>query len=791
MDKTNPVELQTAARSRVRWVVFGALTLVCVILLIILQSMLTDVTPYLFLLLVLASALVAWSRSSVSPRQLQAAGFNQISFARPIIGLVRASRELVMSLLTLAAIGCMIISNLLFQQEQMGSLDLTMPTLWLLVGGILFVGALRLNPRSEALIRIEALARPVTERMNIPVFVAGVFTLFLLSESNGKFLKLDFFNEVSTNVQFVLLVVGVVLMALGLGGVTWPRRMPRLHTRDWALALGLMALGLGLRFWQLESSARFLIDEESFITAQYEVRGSPNIALLSPFSSIAAFPYVFPYWEVKSVDLFGKNFTGLRGADVILGGLTVAALYFLARTLFNRQVAFMAALLLATFPPHLQFSRIAIAEISSPFFATMGFAFLGRALKSGRRMDYAIGGAFIGLTHYFHEGGRLLFTPVAIAWVVGAVIFAPGLSLNNRMKSFRRLLVALVALVIVAAPIYYTLIGIGRPLFARMVDNNSGLNGTYWSAISQGDNLHNHLQYHLGPSFLMYISQTDDTFFYSGNTALLLSAIVPIFFLGLFYLINRWRTPGPMLLLIWVLTTSLGNSIMVDSVGSPRYVMVFPALMLVVALGIRAVVSLLWPPRFPVIAVWTQVKLGAGKIRQMALQWPPRFPDSHATLMMLVITAVVAVAQTHYYFNVHLPVYNEIFRREKANPDGYDAALRSLQLPHGTDIYMFSVPLVNQIEAKGMLSLTRLDLFVYTYHSLQLTPDFIRNMPCDRDFVFFIRPNDRYTYNTLSNYFYLRPGEYTPYGDQVTLDRQLVMYYAPLVKGSNNLYKRC
>jgi hypothetical protein len=62
-------------------------------------------------------------------------------------------------------------------------------------------------------------------------------------------------------------------------------------------------------------------------------------------------------------------------------------------------------------------------NIADPLFGTLAFAFIGRGLLHGRRTDFAIGGAMLGLTHYFYEGGRLLYMPLALAWIAACLLF--------------------------------------------------------------------------------------------------------------------------------------------------------------------------------------------------------------------------------------------------------------------------------------------------------------------------------------------------------------------------------
>ena len=56
--------------------------------------------------------------------------------------------------------------------------------------------------------------------------------------------------------------------------------------------------------------------------------------------------------------------------------------------LAHRWPTAIAAVLLATFPPHLHFSRVGIIEIADPFIGVLGFALLAQAFRTQRRLEY-------------------------------------------------------------------------------------------------------------------------------------------------------------------------------------------------------------------------------------------------------------------------------------------------------------------------------------------------------------------------------------------------------------------
>jgi 4-amino-4-deoxy-L-arabinose transferase-like glycosyltransferase len=221
-------------------------------------------------------------------------------------------------------------------------------------------------------------------------------------------------KDVSSDVQFLILCLGIGLAVYGLAG--HPPPPPMTDKSKYAtgqrfarllVPVLILFLAFAARIWNLYDSNRFFIDELLHVAGIRAVSTDASTGILIPFSGIAAFPYIFPFLQHHAITIFGHNFLGLRVVSAVIGTLTVAALYVLGRSLFGRKTALIAAALLATFPPHLQFSRIGLNNIADPLFGTLALAFLGRGLMSNRRMDYVVGGAMLGLTHYFYEGGRL------------------------------------------------------------------------------------------------------------------------------------------------------------------------------------------------------------------------------------------------------------------------------------------------------------------------------------------------------------------------------------------------
>jgi len=191
--------------------------------------------------------------------------------------------------------------------------------------------------------------------------VVGLGALKTLSDGYGP----------TIHEQAGLLVLGAVGLIIGIGGVR-----PS-HARDFVRALSaqraevlivlaLTLLALGLRTWNLEDAVRASMDEVPFMAGVVYLRDHLDAPLLQPMHSTSSFTRFFAYLQYWVTEFSGSSMGTLRLTSAFIGALTIPALYLLARWLFDRPAALVAVLLLATFPPHVHMSRIAINNIADP-----------------------------------------------------------------------------------------------------------------------------------------------------------------------------------------------------------------------------------------------------------------------------------------------------------------------------------------------------------------------------------------------------------------------------------------
>ncbi len=676
---------------------------------------------------------------------------------RARFGWLPAHQGQVSALLALCACALMIAAALDLRTANMQRL-IAPGVLKLLTGALALGVALRLKPQLPAL-ALPAILPLSPARRGWWLFVgAGALLLALLAEINGALLRMLALKEVSTHAQFGLLVAGIALLVYGFSGASAFVR-PRLSVSGRSLLplVAILALAFLLRAWNLDGTLRVLIDELHWSDAILAVEGRPTLRLLTPMSGQSPYTWLFPYWQSGMVALLGHNFVGFRMLSAIIGTLTVLATYGLARTLFDRRAALIAALLLATFPPHVHFSRVAMTLIADPLFGTLALMFTARALRSNRRADWALAGAALGMTQYFYEGGRLLYPPLVAAFVALA-------ALRGGMRGKGRgLLILLAAAVIVGAPVYYTIVAEGKPLFGRYDD--SGLGWSYWRQLAaDGVSLEDlgAQASHLLSSFMIYGAHRDLSVYYGGQQALILDYLLPFFLLGCCYLLGRYPALA-FVVPLWVAATALGNGLLRDTLVSARYYVVLPALALAIAAGVR---------------------YGLAPLLEGETSFSPTRRARLARAFPVIAAVAIAAAQVGYYFGPHLAYFNVQVRDSKGYRDGIDAALRTLELPGNTQVYLVGKPEHDVNVPRSWLGFLSRDGDPMRYFPLRsVQPDvishkFLRGLPRGINYAFFVAPDEDNVMRLLARYF---PDADAPQYSlsAVPAHREYVLFFVP------------
>lgn len=667
----------------------------------------------------------------------------------------------------------MSLAALLFSPDNKREAVYTLPALLMFGGAAALWAAVRFDPPAAQI--AETTAEPLTpSRGSLPLTVIGVLLLLLTGEIAGRALGIQMLSYVSLPLQGLFFYSGIALVVLGLGGIgdlrlpslppdalrslrprrAWLRPAFWRGTRGEVAAIALIfCAALLLRAWNLETGLRVSVDEALAIDGTMHYFGGAIGLVGRPSEYITTL--LMPQWQGELIHLMGRSVTSLRLISAFVGALTVVVTYFLARDLFrDRRTGVIAALFLLALPPHLHFSRIGLIHIADPLFGSLGIWFLIRGLRFNRRIDWALAGASLALTQYFFEAGRLFYIPLVAAWFLGAA----ALSLLDRLRLRRRfdmaparlpfkgIFVALLALILVATPVYYAIFSRNRDANPRLTtsggfdlilapfQDDDGLTGEEASALARRI---------LFP-FSVYVSQPEQAAFYGGRQPLLLVYVVPFFLMGTAFLLACWRSAA-VILVLWVLLTALTNALLRDSAVYARWHVVFPAAAVVTAVGVRTLLPMLFPRPVPSLTLEVARNAPAANVapQRAELPTPAGAPASRwASAVVIGVTALLLIGQVNYYYALHVPAFERQAREFKPYPDGYDAAIRAAGVPNYTDIYLIANPIPDiNVPRIWIAYLTQSDVATLRYFPLaaeDFTEEFVETLPEDRHLALFI-----------------------------------------------------
>jgi len=209
----------------------------------------------------------------------------------------------------------------------------------------------------------------------------------------------------ATNRDFAIWTLAlIVLVAV----VSYPfRDLPQLTTRPRPEAVAAVVMCMAIaavpRLLDLSSLPfGFWFDEaENVLQGQRIREDSAYRPVFIPGTFLA--PAHLGYAMALSTAVFGDTVFAARFVTVAMGLVSVLAIGLVTRRLWGPWAACVAMLLLALSRWHITISRIAMHNIAVPAFALATLALLLRAMRSGRRLDWALVGIVGGLGLGFYS----------------------------------------------------------------------------------------------------------------------------------------------------------------------------------------------------------------------------------------------------------------------------------------------------------------------------------------------------------------------------------------------------
>lgn len=188
------------------------------------------------------------------------------------------------------------------------------------------------------------------------------------------------------------------------------------------LTATLILAALFRLLWLADNPIGFYVDEASTGYDAYAIllTGKDQYGEFLPMFARTFGAYnesLYRFVTVISVWLFGLTEFAVRLPAAIFGILTIPAIYLLAKELFDKNVAVLAAFLLTISPWHVQFSRVGFRAILLPFFVCWGLCFFFWGLRKPR---YLLGSATMFAIGLYTYAAARVFIPlflVALVWL--------------------------------------------------------------------------------------------------------------------------------------------------------------------------------------------------------------------------------------------------------------------------------------------------------------------------------------------------------------------------------------
>lgn len=462
---------------------------------------------------------------------------------------------------------------------------------------------------------------------------------------------------------------------------------------DIMLSLGLFALALALRATALTRFPNTYSGDEGsagLFAVELLTGKANNLFGVGWFS----FPALYFTVQSAAIALLGQTIEAVRLTSALAGALTVVALYWLGRAMFDRTTALLAALYLAAAHYHIHMSRIALNNVWDALFGTLAILGLWYGWRSGRRWPFVLCGLALGLGQYFYVTIRTL----PILFLIWSA-FAFWRQRDQFRERFHGLVLAALVALIVYLPL--GLFFLDNPdefqaplnrvsIFGEWLDRELALGERTTGEIILDQAIAGVLGYTHEPLRLLY----------NPGSPLLLAGAAVLFVLGVLWALLNFDLRY-LLMILPLLAAVAANAISQDSPASQRYILALPIVALFIALPLA-----------------------------LAADWlRGQYPRARYAIVTaaFVLLALVAVVDLNYYFN---RVYDTYvlggLNTEVATEVAY--YLRDKE-PAAQDVYFFGFPRMGYYSLSTIPFLAPAKRGIDILDPLAAPPDFPLNGP--------------------------------------------------------------
>ena len=147
--------------------------------------------------------------------------------------------------------------------------------------------------------------------------------------------------------------------------------------RDWLTATGFFIIGALFRLWHLGTPKGFIFDEVYYAKNAHSLLLHGVEMDAKGAAEFIVHPSVGKWLIAIGIKIFGFNEFGWRFSSAIIGSLSIALIYFVAKRLFNNYlISCLAAVLTLADGLHLVHSRTALLDLFLMFFVLLAFLFI-------------------------------------------------------------------------------------------------------------------------------------------------------------------------------------------------------------------------------------------------------------------------------------------------------------------------------------------------------------------------------------------------------------------------------
>lgn len=305
-----------------------------------------------------------------------------------------------------------------------------------------------------------------------------------------------------------------------------------------------------------------------------------------------SFPSLFFFVQSLSIRIFGQTEAALRVVSALAGALTIPVTFALANEMFGKRVAWVSAVYLAVFHFHIHFSRIGLNNIWDGFFVAAFAACFWRAWKSNHRLAFAGAGIVLGLSQYFYVSIRVVL-PFFILWCATALIKDRQV-FRLRLPGFS---ILLLGLLVSSLPLAIFFLRhpqeFGAPL-GRVAALGPWLRA---ETLNTGREAWELMLTQFRTAALGFTS-VNLRLSYEPGEPMLLALPASLFLMGVSLIVVRLRELRSIWLGLWLMAAVFVGGLSLSPPASQRYLLVVPAVAILVALPLVTVAEWLaeaWP----------------------------------------------------------------------------------------------------------------------------------------------------------------------------------------------------